>query len=284
MSSSSSTSSSYVVVKQENETTSQAVPVVNMAPIPAYKRRRNEKPGKGLRHFAMRVCEKVRSKMVTTYNEVADELVAEYPEGSNAEQYDQKNVRRRVYDALNVLMAMNIISKEKKEIKWIGLPVTSYQESTTLTQEREDLMTRLNEKQAFLHELIVQQVTFKQLVEKNKKYEQIHGRPSSASVLSLPFIAIKADPGTVIDCSISQDKKEYLFGFSNSYEIVEDMDLLKSMNLSLGLNTGTSTAEQLEQAKTCVPKKLHEFLSRIAVESSALDVVEEQPKKKFKSS
>lgn len=50
------------------------------------KRRRNEKPGKGLRHFAMRVCEKVRSKMVTTYNEVADELVAEYPEGSNAEQ------------------------------------------------------------------------------------------------------------------------------------------------------------------------------------------------------
>lgn len=54
--------------------------------------------------------------------------------------------------------------------------------------------------------LCLQQVTFKQLVEKNKKYEQMHGRPASASVLSLPFIAIKADPGTVIDCSISQDK------------------------------------------------------------------------------
>lgn len=68
-------------------------------------------------------------------------------------------MRRRVYDALNVLMAMNIISKEKKEIKWIGLPVTSYQESTTLTREREDLMARLNEKEAFLHELIVQVCT-----------------------------------------------------------------------------------------------------------------------------
>lgn len=56
------------------------------------KRRRNEKPGKGLRHFAMRVCEKVRSKMVTTYNEVADELVAEYPEGSNAEQVREKTL------------------------------------------------------------------------------------------------------------------------------------------------------------------------------------------------
>jgi len=43
-------------------------------------------------------------------------------------QFDQKNIRRRVYDALNVLMAMNIISKEKKEIRWIGLPTNTAQE------------------------------------------------------------------------------------------------------------------------------------------------------------
>lgn len=34
---------------------------------------------KGLRHFSMKVCEKVESKQRTTYNEVADELVAELP-------------------------------------------------------------------------------------------------------------------------------------------------------------------------------------------------------------
>jgi len=44
------------------------------------------------------------------------------------QQFDQKNIRRRVYDALNVLMAMNIISKEKKEIRWIGLPTNTAQE------------------------------------------------------------------------------------------------------------------------------------------------------------
>ena len=33
--------------------------------------------GKGLRHFSMKVCEKVKAKGTTTYNEVADELVAE---------------------------------------------------------------------------------------------------------------------------------------------------------------------------------------------------------------
>jgi transcription factor Dp-1 len=41
------------------------------------------------------------------------------------QQYDEKNIRRRVYDALNVLMAMEIISKDKKDIQWRGLPKTS---------------------------------------------------------------------------------------------------------------------------------------------------------------
>jgi len=39
--------------------------------------KKGEKNGKGLRHFSMKVCEKVQRKGVTTYNEVADELVAE---------------------------------------------------------------------------------------------------------------------------------------------------------------------------------------------------------------
>lgn len=63
-------------------------------------------------------------KGTTTYNEVADELVNEEMQNTtfDATNCDQKNIRRRVYDALNVLMALQIISKDKKEIRWIGLP------------------------------------------------------------------------------------------------------------------------------------------------------------------
>jgi hypothetical protein len=53
------------------------------------------KQGKGLRHFSMRMCEKVESKGTTTYNEVADELVAEM-KGAVLEDgttYDEKNIR-----------------------------------------------------------------------------------------------------------------------------------------------------------------------------------------------
>jgi hypothetical protein len=38
------------------------------------------------------------------------------------QRFDEKNIRRRVYDALNVLMAMGIILKDKKDIQWKGLP------------------------------------------------------------------------------------------------------------------------------------------------------------------
>ena len=87
------------------------------------RKRKPEKAGKGLRHFSLKVCEKVKVKGMTTYNEVADELVAEEIQNNAFDKNcDQKNIRRRVYDALNVLMALQIISKDKKEIRWIGLP------------------------------------------------------------------------------------------------------------------------------------------------------------------
>lgn len=95
------------------------------------RRKHADKVGKGLRHFSMKVCEKVRTKGFTSYNEVADELVLEFAAGihgsGDGQQYDQKNIRRRVYDALNVLMAMNIISKDKKKKSggWVYL-LTAY--------------------------------------------------------------------------------------------------------------------------------------------------------------
>lgn len=45
---------------------------------------------------------------------------------------DEKNIRRRVYDALNVLMAMDVISRDKKEIRWNGLPSSATEELANL--------------------------------------------------------------------------------------------------------------------------------------------------------
>lgn len=206
--------------------------------------------------YFLQVCEKVKLKGTTTYNEVADELVAEFsadPIASRAaftggflpgdqEPFDQKNIRRRVYDALNVLMAMNIISKEKKEIKWIGLPTNAAQECQDLESEKERRLERIAQKKQQLRDLLLQQIAFKNLVERNK---QVIPPPASNAIISLPFIVVNTDKKTVIDCSISNDKTEYLFNFDSTFEIHDDIEVLKRMGLALGLEKNDTTGLQI---------------------------------------
>jgi len=232
------------------------------------KRRKTEKGGKGLRHFSMKVCEKVQAKGSTSYNEVADELVNELTDpgcsSPTDQQYDQKNIRRRVYDALNVLMAMNIISKEKKEIKWLGLPTNSVQEANGLEVDKTRRIERIKAKTQQLQDLILQQIAFKNLVERNKDREKSEGAPPPNSSIQLPFIIVNTSKETVIDCSISNDKREYLFNFDDTFEIHDDMEVLKRMGLGFGLGRGQVRPEDLEKAKKMVPRALEQYVTQLA--------------------
>lgn len=233
------------------------------------------------------VCEKVKLKGVTTYNEVADELVAEFSNdiqalngsmnnsnstfqnnsyGDHNEPFDQKNIRRRVYDALNVLMAMNIISKEKKEIRWIGLPTNSTQECFDLEQEKQERLKRIKIKKQQLRDLLLQQIAFKNLVERNKNFSQL---PTANAIIKLPFIIVNTDKATVIDCSISNDKSEYLFNFDNTFEIHDDIEVLKRMGLAHGLEKEyfvNIDKDELEKAKSMLPEALRSELDELVDE------------------
>ncbi|XP_077927145.1 transcription factor Dp-2 isoform X8 [Halichoerus grypus] len=239
--------------------------------------KKGDKNGKGLRHFSMKVCEKVQRKGTTSYNEVADELVSEFTNSNNhlaadSQAYDQKNIRRRVYDALNVLMAMNIISKEKKEIKWIGLPTNSAQECQNLEIEKQRRIERIKQKRAQLQELLLQQIAFKNLVQRNRQNEQQNqGPPALNSTIQLPFIIINTSRKTVIDCSISSDKFEYLFNFDNTFEIHDDIEVLKRMGMSFGLESGKCSLEDLKLAKSLVPKALEGYITEISTGPSWLN-------------
>lgn len=236
--------------------------------------KKGDKGGKGLRHFSMKVCEKVQRKGVTTYNEVADELVNEFSDPRNINSpseaaYDQKNIRRRVYDALNVLMAMNIISKEKKEIRWIGLPTNSAQECQNLELEKQKKMERIKHKTQQLQELILQQIAFKNLVQRNRELEKTQGAPSPNSAIQLPYIIVNTSKKTVIDCSISKDKDEYLFNFDNTFEIHDDIEVLKRMGMTFGLEKGQCSQADLNKCLKMVPKALEPYVLELARGSMA---------------
>ncbi|KAG9157473.1 hypothetical protein Leryth_010312 [Lithospermum erythrorhizon] len=195
-----------------------------------------DKSGRGLRQFSMKVCEKVESKGRTTYNEVADELVAEFSDPSNGiatpdqQQYDEKNIRRRVYDALNVLMAMDIISKDKKEIQWKGLPRTSLNDIEELKSERQQLRNRVEKKAAYLEELEEQYVGLQNLIQRN---EQLYGSGNTPSGgVALPFILVQTRPHATVEVEISEDMQLVHFDFNSTpFELHDDNYVLKAMKL-----------------------------------------------------
>jgi E2F/DP family winged-helix DNA-binding domain/Transcription factor DP len=146
---------------------------------------------KGLRHFAVRVSRKVEEKSVTTYNEVADELVVEEKEIKQQEMeaggksaaalqkklaksgslVDEKNIRRRVYDSLNVLMAMGIIEKDKKLISWRGLAMArgggGHREAASMRRAIEERRRALEQKRSLFVELEEQATTLAALIRRN---------------------------------------------------------------------------------------------------------------------
>ncbi|KAJ4704960.1 transcription factor-like protein DPB [Melia azedarach] len=193
-----------------------------------------DKSGRGLRQFSMKVCEKVESKGRTTYNEVADELVAEFADPSNSlaspdqQQYDEKNIRRRVYDALNVLMAMDIISKDKKEIQWKGLPRTSLNDIEELKAERLGLRNRIEKKGAYLQELEEQYVGLQNLIQRNEQLYSSGNAPSGG--VALPFILVQTRPHATVEVEISEDMQLVHFDFNSTpFELHDDNYVLKAM-------------------------------------------------------
>lgn len=65
---------------------------------------------------------------------------------------------------------------------------------------------RIENKQQQLRELILQQVSFKSLVTRNKEAEEGGLVPSQNSAIQLPFITVNTHKKTQINCSISDDK------------------------------------------------------------------------------
>ncbi|GFZ15807.1 transcription factor DP [Actinidia rufa] len=156
---------------------------------------------------------------------VADELVAEFADSSNnltsldQPQYEEKNIRRRVYDALNVLMAMDIVSKDKKEIQWKGLHQTSLDDIEELKAERLGLRGRIEKKTTYLQEL------------EEQHNQQLYSSGNSTSGgVALPFILVQTRPHATVEVEISEDMQLVHFDFNSTpFEIHDDNYVLKAM-------------------------------------------------------
>jgi len=233
---------------------------------------------KGLKHFSLKVCEKVEGKGSTNYNEVADELVKEmltdhvgaastaggsqaYGAGAGGGSqgasgsgtgvhtaaaptvgsHDDKNIRRRVYDALNVLEALGIISKTKRDIEWRGWPpalrkITT--EKDRLEAERAQLAARIQSKVEATEDVTTKAFCLSNLVLRNRD------APYSALVaaqqlgmmapnpLALPFMLVHAPENAEVDIDITPDEKTARLDFHHyPFQIFDDENVMQMMGL-----------------------------------------------------
>eukprot|EP00798_Chlamydomonas_sp_ICE-L_P026998 gene26998-9016_t len=196
---------------------------------------------KGLRHLSQRVCSIVKEKGRTTYNEVADELVAELRSGdlnegcSNFDEKKEENVRRRVYDAINVLMSAEMMEKDKKEIIWIGNPKTGMDNLQRMERERAQVMARLEAKQKDLQRFVEQYAAMQHLVHRNQALDA-QGHVSEATRIHIPFLVIQTKATADVSVQMSEDCKEVDFDFNQPVKIYDETIVMKNIMLAPARN------------------------------------------------
>ena len=108
-------------------------------------------------------------------------------------------------------------------------------------------------------------------MERNKEREKREGPPAPNSAIQLPFIIVNTSKKTVIDCSISNDKMEYLFNFDDTFEIHDDMEVIKQSlakirkKCNLGKPIVFASSQWVRKLKKSEAKKLvksHKSISR----------------------
>lgn len=154
-------------------------------------------------------------------------------------KFDEKNIRRRVYDAFNVLMAINVIAKDKKEIIWVGFPCNGL-DKLAKTEERRKLLLKIQEKANYLRELENKYRDISNLIRRNQLSHKL-GSVSSDGV-ALPFLLVQTNPKATVEIEISEDMRMVNFDFHGAPFHLHDTDsILKAMR-----RAGSSEQDQNE--------------------------------------
>ncbi|KAI4993646.1 hypothetical protein ZWY2020_007959, partial [Hordeum vulgare] len=126
---------------------------------------------------------------VTNRSAVADEIYSELKSMAHIGQgFDEKNIRRRVYDAFSVLIALRVIAEEKKEIRWMGLSNYRYEKLKKLEEVRKELVNKIRHKKALLQEIEKQ---FDDLHNIKLGNETLQSSAENVNGIRLPFVLVK---------------------------------------------------------------------------------------------
>ncbi|ORX55738.1 hypothetical protein DM01DRAFT_235874, partial [Hesseltinella vesiculosa] len=151
--------------------------------------------------------------------------------------FDQKNIRRRVYDALNVLMAIHIIEKDsKREIKWLGIPQCFDNDALADPQSQDDdallkaiqheetrnkeLLSSIDQTQDAIKDSITKYLLLRRLIQRNQQQKT----NDYTSTISLPLFLVN-EKGSQVDL-FDDDHQALVSCASQSSAPITEMDIL----------------------------------------------------------
>jgi hypothetical protein len=141
---------------------------------------------RGLRHLTSLVRDVVSTNRSTSYKEVAVKLIKKLIIAKGHDRIrEEKNVRRRVYDAINVLIAAGVLEKHGKNVT-----LREDRDSVGFEETREqfeDKLASVRQKQAELQELLKKYVSIKHLLQRNSL------NPAKTPRISFPFIIVSTN-------------------------------------------------------------------------------------------
>mmetsp|Transcript_32341 Transcript_32341/g.126757 ORF Transcript_32341/g.126757 Transcript_32341/m.126757 type:complete len:340 (-) Transcript_32341:567-1586(-) len=194
---------------------------------------------KGLRALSKSLVSKIYGLGKVNCSDVADELALEMGDEASPLRtileegqrpmdmpgYD-KNVRRRVYDALNVLVAVGAIAKDGKFIEWKGVELNR---GSSSKREYSAVKSRIEDKRSILNELRMQHTAFQRLGARNRNLMLGDSPPRLASRVNFPFALVKSALNGDISLETTEDQRMMHFCFSSKFDLLTDAEIVLMM-------------------------------------------------------
>ena len=240
-----STKISISLVNEEND--SQEIHNTN-SNLEEYNKREN-KPY-SLIEISRLVQEFIMKQKNTTGNQVT-EYVKNYLHPKKSDEAIQKNIQRRVYDAINVMSAVGLIKKNKQQIKvieynnnnnnnnYIHLNENIGENNNNINNGNEEKYIEKEIQLERLQKELIKKYFYIKFYEKINKLNQVKpGRVEEENII-FPFDLIKCDKRAPVKIKKNEDSTRYVL-FSDSellhydeYDIVKYFvgpDILKKLN------------------------------------------------------
>ncbi|CAD8082574.1 unnamed protein product [Paramecium sonneborni] len=189
------------------------------------------KSQKGLRNLSIKVKQIVFEFKCTSYKDVAERLIQELSQeegritNSNHSK-DEQNIKRRVYDALNVMIASKVLIKEGKKVKadseTLILGKNLIQQKSIQKEQLNHMQKIVEFKKKQLSDIVWKIKAAHSLIQRNKSLEQIQKQ-------QLFYFPILIFTSQINNQKFIRDKKYFKILMKSKVNFMADLDIAKKL-------------------------------------------------------